>query len=298
MFKLLPGPVKGSLIAVLVVVNTAFWTPLLIVCALLKLLLPLDFMQNTMTKICIGAATNWIAFNSALFSIFHDIEWDVRGLEGLERNGWYLVNANHKSWADIPITQKVLNRKVPMLKFFLKQELIWVPLLGLCWWALDFPFMKRSTPAQIKKNPALAGKDLEATKKACEKFKTTPVSVFNFMEGTRFTDEKHARQKSPYTHLLKPKAGGTAFTLGCMGEQLDTMLDISIVYPSEYYTLWDLATGKLNRIIVDIRKIPIPHEHLGRDYSSDKQYRKDFQKWLNGIWQEKDQRIEQLKAES
>lgn len=296
MLNFLPGPLKGSLIVLLVILNTAFWMPLLISCAVFKAIFPLRIIQKIMTKLGIGIATNWISFNSALFSLFHKIEWDIRGLDGLDKNGWYLVNANHQSWADIPIAQKVLNRKVPMLKFFLKQELIWLPLLGLCWWALDFPFMKRSTPAQIKKNPALAGKDLEATKKACEKFKTTPVSVFNFMEGTRFTEEKHSRQNSPFKNLLKPKAGGTAFTLGSMGDQLNTMLDITIVYPTEHYTAWDLACGRLNHIVVDIRQIEIPKEFLGRDYMGDRQFKIDFQQWLNDVWVEKDQRIEELKA--
>lgn len=269
MLNFLPGPLKGSLIVLLVLINTLFWMPILMVGALLKLIIPLPFIKKIVTTTLIAAATNWISVNSALFALFHKIEWDVRGLEGLDMNGWYLVNANHQSWADIPIVQKVLNRRVPMLKFFLKQELIWVPFLGLCWWALDFPFMKRSTPAQIKKNPALAGKDLETTRKACEKFKTTPVSVFNFMEGTRFTPDKHDKQQSPFKHLLKPKAGGTAFTLGSMGEQLNTMLDINIVYPHEQNTAWDLACGRINHVIVDIKRIEIPQEFLGKDYAND-----------------------------
>lgn len=296
MLSFLPGPLKGSLIIVLVIINTLIWMPILMVGAVLKLIIPLPIIQKVVTSTLIAAATNWVSLNNAFLALFHKIEWDVRGLEGLDKDGWYLVNANHQSWADIPIAQKVLNRKVPMLKFFLKQELIWVPLLGLCWWALDFPFMKRSTPDQIKKNPSLAGKDLETTRKACEKFKTTPVSVFNFMEGTRFTPEKHQKQNSPFKHLLKPKAGGTAFTLGSMGSQLNTMLDISIIYPSQNLTAWDLACGRIPRILVDIQTIEIPAEFLGKDYTSDREFKINFQKWLNEIWIDKDERIEALKA--
>src|SRR3546814_9530339 len=116
------------------------------------------------------------------------------------------------------------NRRIPLLKFFLKQELIKVPLLGLAWWALDFPFRKRFTRAEIEANPSLKGKDLETTRKACEKFKEMPTSVMNFFEGTRFTQAKHDQQQSPYEFLLKPKAGGTAFALSAMDGKLATQI--------------------------------------------------------------------------
>lgn len=295
MLNFLPGPLKGSLIVVFIILNTAFWMPVLMIGAILKLIIPLEFVAKLMTRISIEAASTWISFNSALFTLFHKIEWDVEGLEGLNKNGWYLVNANHQSWADIPIVQKVLNRKIPMLKFFLKQELIWVPLLGLCWWALDFPFMKRSTPEQIKKNPALAGKDLETTRKACEKFKTTPVSVFNFMEGTRLTEQKHNKQGSPFKNLLKPKAGGAAFVLGSMGEQMHTLLDINIVYPEGDNSFWALISGDIPKVKVVINKIEIPHEFLGKDYASDPEFKANFQAWLNQLWEQKDAKLSELK---
>lgn len=225
------------------------------------------------------------------------MDWHVTGLDGLSKDEWYLVNCNHQSWADIPVVQKVFNRKIPMLKFFLKQELIWVPLLGLCWWALDFPFMKRSTPAQIKKNPELAGKDLEVTRAACEKFKYTPVSVFNFMEGTRLTPEKHAKQDSPFEHLLKPKAGGAAFVLGSMGEVMHTMLDVTVLYPNSPKNIWDMFCGKVSTVVVDVRKVDIPKQFLGKDYTSDAEFKAEFQAWVNELWVEKDQHIANLKAQ-
>jgi 1-acyl-sn-glycerol-3-phosphate acyltransferase len=195
------------------------------------------------------------------------------------------------------VVQKVFNRKIPMLKFFLKQELIWVPLLGLCWWALDFPFMKRSTPDQIKKNPSLAGKDLEVTRKACEKFKYTPVSVFNFMEGTRLTPSKHAKQGSPFDHLLKPKAGGAAFVLGSMGDVMHTMLDVTILYPNSPTNIWAMFCGKVSTVVVDVQKVEIPKEFLGKDYTNDEEFKAAFQAWVNELWVRKDSRIAELKAQ-
>ena len=297
MLHFLPGPLKGVIVAVLIVLNTLFWFPPLLSAAILKLILPVKFIRVTATKAAIGMANTWVAFNSLLFRIFHDIDWQIEGVEGLEKDQWYLVNCNHQSWADIPITQKILNRRIPMLKFFLKQELIWVPFIGLCWWALDFPFMKRYSAEQVRRNPELAGKDLATTRKACEKFKDTPVSVFNFLEGTRFTDEKHQKQQSPYKHLLKPKAGGAAFVLGSMGERMHTMLDITIVYPDQKHGMWDLCCGRLHRVIVKVEQIEIPKQFLGKDYAQDAEFKAEFQQWLNELWTRKDALLDTLKKE-
>ena len=236
--------------------------------------------------------------NSALFEVFHRIHWVILGLEGLAPDGWYLVTSNHQSWADIPVVQKVLNRRVPMLKFFLKQELIWVPVLGLAWWALDFPFMKRYSREEVRANPELGGVDLDRTRRACEKFRSTPVSVFNFLEGTRFSEAKHARQESPYTHLLKPRAGGAAFVLGALGDQVRTILDVTLVYPQGQPGAWDLLAGHLHTIVVDVRSIPVPEEFLGGDYTGDAAFRTAFQKWIGELWREKDERIAKLLATS
>lgn len=289
------GHLKGGIAAILITISTLIHFTLLIIATLFKVVLPHAAIRRLTTRISIAIATNWIRFNNAIFELLYDIEWTITGDQDLKPNEWYLVTCNHQSWTDIPICQKLLVDKIPMLKFFLKQELIWVPVLGLCWWALDFPFMKRYSPSQIKKNPALAGTDFETTRIACEKFKTTPVSVFNFIEGTRFTQQKHARQESPFKHLLKPKAGGAAFVLGSMGEQMHTLLDISIVYP-DTHAVWDLFSGKIKHIVIDIRKIDIPAEFLGKDYSSDRDFKRRFQKWLNQHWHEKDQRIEAMKT--
>jgi len=297
MLTSITAPIKGSIIVVFIILNTLIWLPVLVVGAILKMIFPLDIIKRVVTKTLIGAANNWVWLNSALFEVFHKIEWHVSGLEGLKTDEWYLVNSNHQSWADIPVVQKVLNRRIPMLKFFLKQELIWVPFLGICWWALDFPFMKRYSAEDIRKNPSLAGKDLETTRKACEKFKTIPVSVFNFLEGTRFTKEKHSKQQSPFENLLKPKAGGAAFVLGSMGQQMHTMLDISIIYPDGRNGAWDLVCGRIPRIVVHIDKIEIPRHFLGKDYANDDAFKAEFQSWVNDLWIRKDALIKDMKQQ-
>jgi 1-acyl-sn-glycerol-3-phosphate acyltransferase len=181
-----------------------------------------------------------------------------------------------------------------MLKFFLKKELIWVPFLGLAWWALDFPFMKRYSKNKLKQKPHLKGKDLESTKKACEKFKHTPVSIMNFVEGTRFTQQKKDSQKNHFTHLLTPKAGGVAFVLSSMGEYLHKIIDITIVYPDKIPTFWEYISGKVNKIIIDFEVIPLTDSLIG-DYFNDSEYKNRFFIWLNDLWQKKDEKIKALK---
>ncbi|MDX1590299.1 MAG: acyltransferase [Oleiphilaceae bacterium] len=296
MLTFLPAPVKGALAAVLILLNTLLLFPVLMVFALLKLVIPLAGFRHFCTRALNCIAYIWIGFNNCLMDLLHRVQWDVRGAEDLDRRHWYFVTCNHQSWADIPAIQYVLNSRIPLLKFFLKQQLIWVPFLGVAWWALDFPFMQRHSKETLAKRPELRGTDLATTRRACEKFRTMPVTVFNFMEGTRFTPEKHRQQASPYRHLLRPRAGGTAFVLGAMGDTLHTMLDVTIVYPGRQPSFWDYLCGRMERIVVDIRRLEIPRQFLGMDYANDPEAREAFQAWVGKLWQEKDERIEQLRA--
>ena len=191
----------------------------------------------------------------------------------------------------------MFNRRFPLLRFFLKRELFWVPLLGLAWWALDFPFMGRYTAKDIARNPALAGKDIEATRRACEKFRAIPVAIMNFVEGTRFTPAKHARQESPYRHLLKPKSGGVAFVLDAMGEGLHSLLDIGIAYPHGRPTMADLLGNRIPEIRVRVRQRPLPAELMHGDYQQDRAFRARFQQWMNGLWHDKDADLDRLLAD-
>ncbi|MBQ0746691.1 MAG: acyltransferase [Marinobacter sp.] len=300
MLYFLPAPLKGTLAALSVLVNTLVLFPFLMLFALLKLVLPVIAIRKGCTVVLNNIARLWIGVNNLVMDVLHQVDWDVRGAEHLSREHWYFVTCNHQSWADIPAIQYVLNSRIPLLKFFLKKQLIWVPLLGVAWWALDFPFMHRHTKEQLARQPELKGKDIAATQAACEKFRYTPVTIFNFMEGTRFTLAKHKRQNSPYKHLLKPRAGGTAFVLGAMGEMLHTMLDVTIVYPGEHRSIgiWDYLSGRIRTIVIDIRVREIPTQFLGMDYENGRETRVEFQRWVSGLWAEKDARIEAIKNEN
>lgn len=273
-------------------INTIIWFVPIFICGLIKLI-PFKPLQKAMSWIAKKCASIWVSCNSINQNIFTPHQLNVTGLEEIKLKDWYLVIANHQSWVDILVMQRVLNRRIPFLNFFLKKELIYVPFLGLAWWALDFPFMTRTSKSQLKKNPKLRGKDLETTRKACEKFKEMPVSIVNFVEGTRFTTQKHARQNSPFPHLLKPKAGGVAFVMQAMGEQISKVVNVTIQYPDGIPTFVDFASGRVKQINVHVEVIPVSEELIG-DYSGDSEFRIRFQSELNRLWQEKEQQLTKL----
>ncbi len=293
MFHHLPGPIAGSVTLLLYAANTVFWSVPLFLVALLKLAFPVHSWRRLCSSLLDVLAAQWVEINNWTMQLTRRIQWDIRGLEGLQRNQWYLVLSNHQSWSDVLVLQKIFHRRIPFLKFFIKKELIWVPLLGLAWWALDMPFMKRYSRAFLEKHPHLAGRDVEITRQACEKFKHMPVAIMNFVEGTRFSPSKRRRQQSPYAALLRPRAGGIAFVLAVMGEQLHRILDVTIVYPKGPVGFWAFVCGRIREIKVRIRSLPIDTALLG-DYTGDKQFRERFQQWLNALWAEKDELIADL----
>lgn len=286
-----------TFIFALIILSTCLHVVPLLLIAVLKLVLPFAGLKRACNPLLTGAAESWVGFNNWLWGTFTNTQLTVRGDEGLQRDGHYLVLANHQSWVDILVLQKVFNRRIPLLRFFLKRQLFWVPLLGLAWWALDFPFMGRYTAKQIAKNPALAGRDIAATRRACEKFKAIPVAIMNFVEGTRFTPEKHQKQSSPYQHLLKPKSGGVAFVLDAMGQGLHGILDISIAYPAGRPSLVDLLSDRVPEVRVTVRQRAIPADIAQGDYQNDRAFRVQFQHWMNALWQEKDAQLSELLSE-
>lgn len=293
----LPPLLRGLIASLLLALNTLFWCWPLFALALLKLILPLPPVQRKIRVAMHWIAEAWISINSFWMRLVQPIDWDVQGLEKLDLTHSWLVTSNHQSWVDILALQYQFNRRLPLLKFFLKQELIWVPVIGLCWWALEFPFMKRYSKAYLEKHPEKQGQDLATTRKACERYKTTPVSIFNFLEGTRFTQAKHAQQNSPFKHLLKPKAGGIAFVLDAMGEQLHGMVNVTIYYPGGRPTFWDLLSCQVTRIVMRIEIMPIPEQFIGQSYDQNMEYRAEFQSWVNQLWQAKDQQLSEIITE-
>lgn len=286
----------GCFVTLLLLTNTLVLIGPLLVFALLKLI-----FQGNMRDQCSAAvmwiAETWAEVNKWIFAATLPTHWDIRGNADLRTDTSYLVVSNHQSWVDIPALIQTFNRRTPFFKFFLKKELIWVPFLGLAWWALDYPFMRRYSKAFLARHPELKGQDLKITQAACELFKRQPVTIVNYLEGTRFTPAKHADQQSPYQYLLKPKAGGVAFVLAAMGEQLDAILDVTVVYPDANIPgFWDLLCGQVPKVIIDIQTRELAPELWQGDYENDPAFRARVQEWVNRLWLEKDERIRDIRG--
>jgi len=298
MLRFLPAWLTGTIMSILLIVNTLFWAVPLLGFALLKLISPLRTLRDLFSRAASACGQHWASVNTVLGDALLPTQWEIRGVSTLDRKGQYLVCSNHQTWNDIYVLMKAFDRRAPFFKFFIKQELIWVPVLGLCWWGLDYPFMKRYSPAYLAKHPELRGKDFETTRKACERYANVPVTILNFLEGTRFSQTKHDKQKSPYTHLLKPKAGGFALALGALGENINHLLDVTIVYPGGALGFFDFLSGKVRKVIVEVRQITIPHEMYAGNYEEDPQFRKRFQAWIADLWAQKDVRVTALLADA
>ena len=264
-----------------------FWSSLLFITGLLRLVVPSKNWKKLWTSVTIFIGETCISFNNAWIKILLRPSISIIGMENLEKEHWYIATSNHQSWGDIFILQKITNRKVPLLRFFMKDVLKWIPIVSIVGWALDMPFLKRYSKEQIEKNPNLRGKDLEQMKKAFKRLETNPGTVFSFAEGTRFTKQKHEDQNSPYKNLLKPKAGGIGVALSTM-PFISTLLDISISYNSDSKSFWSFLCGEMSDIKIKVRSIEIPEDLLKKDYSKDGQFRNDLKEWLNLIWEEKD----------
>jgi 1-acyl-sn-glycerol-3-phosphate acyltransferase len=290
---------RGASSLLLITISTIVLTSTIFVLAIGKFLTPPGAVQNFVRKILAGIAELWISINNFLLSLSRKTKWNVEIPQTLDRRGCYLVNSNHQSWVDILVLQRCFNRRLPLLRFFLKSELIRVPFLGIAWWALDFPFMKRASKAQLARQPGLKGKDLENARKACEKFRDIPVAMMNFPEGTRFSVEKRDAGKSPYKNLLLPRIGGVGQVLFALSDQLDALIDVTIVYPRDGQseaapTFWQLLTGQVPEIIVRAEQREIPAHLLGRNFRKDREFRRDLESWSNGLWLEKDQLISSI----
>ena len=289
MLASLPHALRGALTGLTLGLNTLVIALSLVPPALLKLLVPLPAVRRAADHALTGLASAWVAINNGwIAAVQPGARWDVQGVDSLNPRGWYLVASNHQSWVDILVLQRIFHGHIPFLKFFLKRELIWVPVIGLAWWALDFPFMSRG------KSRGALRKDLEATRLACEKFKRIPTSVMNFVEGTRATPAKREQEKSPYRHLLRPKIGGLSVALATMGEQFEALLDVTLVYPQGTPTFWDLLCGRLQAVTVRVQRREIPKDLLGMEQAGERARLVRLGRWVEQQWQEKDRQIDEL----
>jgi len=282
---------QGSLAILVVTISTIVLTTVIFILSIFKLIAPKGFARNAITHWLSSLGELWVSVNKGVMWFYRDMEWDVQLPEDIRHDGRYLVFCNHQSGVDILALQHCLNRRAPFGRFLLKQQLIWVPVLGVAWWALDMAFLRRYSKQQLLANPSLRGKDLENAARACEKLKHIPVSMMTFPEGTRFTETKREQQDSPFRHLLRPRYGGIGQVLYSFDEALDSLIDATIIYPDGVPSVWHYVSGQVKRISVRIQLRPIDEEIRGRNFREDSMAKSHLKNWLNDIWEEKDQII-------
>ncbi len=280
--------------ALLVIVNTTISSLVICAIAVVKMLLPTPKLKAHATVMADRAMWGWATVNVWLLSLSNPVQWDIEGGEDLKKDGWYLLISNHLSWTDIVVLCSVFKDRIPMPKFFLKQQLLYVPFMGMACWALDMPFMRRYSREYLLRHPEKRGQDLKTTRRSCEKFKFHPTTVVNYVEGTRFDSRKQGSGGSSYQHLLSPKSGGIAYTLAAMGDQFESIIDVTLAYPDNVEKPFrDLLMGRMKRIVVRVRVLPVD-ENVSGDYFNDKPYKRQFQQWLGEVWQEKDDLLKEI----
>ena len=282
---------QGSLVILVATINTVVLTAVIFILSIFKLIAPVGRARNAMTRWLSSLGELWVSVNKCSVWFYRDMEWDVHIPEGISHKGRYLVFCNHQSGVDILALQHVLNRRAPFGRYLLKHQLIWVPVLGVAWWALDMAFLRRYSRQELIRNPSLRGKDLENAARACEKLKHIPVSMVTFPEGTRFTKAKRDTQNSPYRHLLKPRYGGVGQVLYSFDDALDCLIDVTIIYPEGTPSVWQYVSGQVRKISVHIALRPIGEELRGSDFRQDGTAKGHLKGWLNDIWDEKEHLI-------
>ncbi len=292
--------IRGCAIVVLLILNLTFWGTVVVALGVAKfvvqLIAPRSWLRRQIILTIVWLAATWVSWNNRIFDALLPTTWDVAGLpDDLDPLGHYLLISNHQSWVDIFVLQRVFAGRAAFSRFFLKQELIWFPILGQACWALEFPFMKRYSAEYVERYPHQRGKDLETTRRACQRYRHVPVTIASFIEGTRGTREKQIQQKSPYRHLLPPRTGGISYVLASLGDQLDAVLDVTLAYPGKI-SVWRFVTGEVPAIHVRVRRVEVPQEFLTAAVTERGPLRDRFRTWANELWGEKDELLEQMKG--
>ena len=243
-------------------------------------------LSNTM-----GSAT--VASITAALRILHKLEWDFQIPEDVNTDTWYIAMSNHQSWADIFILLAAGHKKIPLLKFFMKKELQWIPIIYLVHKTIDMPFLNRHSQKQIEANPELKKLDYQNAETAAKRFSRNPSTAFSFAEGTRFTHEKHLAQASPYKNFLTPKIGALAIALKGM-PQVNELIDFTVIYSTNKRSTWDFLCGEMSQAKVYAKAHQIPETLKGKNFDQEEEYRREFKNFIEKIWKEKQELYTEL----
>lgn len=286
---------RGTLSSLFLILNTILWCGLLYPVALAKFLIRSVRFQEQCKSMMVLIAEMWITCNNIYFKLALPTSLQLQIPRTLNLDRSYLVISNHRSWVDILILQMALNGKAPFLRFFIKDTLKWMPFLGVAWKSLDYPFMKRATVKSSNKSgkqDSSINRDLETANEACKQMLGRAVSVLIFLEGTRFTKEKQSHPKNTYKNLLRPKIGGATAVLDVLGDQIHSVIDVTIAYPEGHLEFLDFICGKTPEVKMQARELDLPEIFLKGRLQTDAEIRRQFDSWIEQIWKSKDQLLD------
>ena len=291
---LIKSSLVGFITLILIIIELTIGFGTLAIVNVPRAVFPFKSLKIKLAKISNSIGEYTVYGLKIIMKIMHRDSMQVFDNNKFDKNAWYMAISNHQSWADIFILLVAAHKRIPLLKFFMKKELAWIPFIFLANKTLNMPFVNRHSKKELEKNPNLRNKDYENTLKACKRFLRSPSTIFSYAEGTRNDAAKHKAQNSPYKNLLKPRIGGIATALSAM-PNINTLVDYSVVYKSEKRGAWSFLKGDMKDVKVLVRKYDIPENLKNKNYSTDAEYRENFKNWIEAIWIEKDQEIERLK---
>ncbi|MEA2239936.1 MAG: hypothetical protein QOC81_4660 [Thermoanaerobaculia bacterium] len=292
--------IRGAFTIIFLTLNALFWGGCIVLLGTVKFAIQITAPRSRLrTRVILMLAwlgTRWVAGCDFIFDLMLPTEWEISGIgDEVRPDGHYLIISNHVSWVDIFALFRAFHGRAAFIRFFLKSQLFWAPIVGQACWALEFPFMRRHTPEYLEKHPEKRGADLATTRKACQRYRNFPVAILNFVEGTRFTKAKHDEQQSPFQHLLRPRAGGISFVLAALGDQLDAMYDLTLAYPPDgEVTMWQFVSGRVPKIIIHARRVDPPPQFFDSSVTIPGPAREELRAWMDDLWKKKDEELDEM----
>lgn len=279
---------KGIFSLFYIITNLSFWLLLVLLLTFFKMIIPVKRIREIIFFLMkwIYAFAVWC--DDFLLMHILDIKLEVEGLRERYPEKFYIIIANHQSWNDIFVLQHLFNRRAPVLKFLVKRELIFLPIVGLICWAYDYPFLRRQSIKGQKADPLHSRKDTMTLARSLSSFSRYPASIINLVEGTRYSPEKAKIRTSPYRYLLKPKAGGLTTMLELLSGRVNSIIDVTLVYDPIYPTFWNLLSGKCKKVYVNISEYAINDIFQICSFEA-------VDSWVNEIWAKKDARIHTIR---
>lgn len=271
----------GGFSALVVAMTTVLVCVPLYVLGVIRLVIPISSMRRWLAYPMDVVIDVWVSSFRWLIRTCRliDIQVELPAQLG-NRSDWQVIVCNHQSWVDIIVLQVSFRDVAPVLKFFTKRELIWVPFVGLAMWFLGFPYVYRARSSGSSLSTTQKETNEAVLKREGRRFLEKPVSVINFVEGTRFTVVKRDTQGSPFENLLHPRRGGLLQTLVVLEDRVETVLNATIKYQDRVPGFWELLSGQTGSVQLSVEEIPKP--------TTDQE---ELTTWLNELWHEKDRQL-------